>query len=153
MELVDVTDSKSVDGNIVRVRLPPPAPARRKRYIACDEFFLSEQNSSCAYSAAPRPQTAAALPVCGFVCHRKNIGFNRPFQGNARRRQAASSESILLRYSTSEQTHFLFPFSDPHPPRLAIDAIPPGLHLRKYAVFCISVFSHALIFSALCYNG
>ena len=26
MELVDVTDSKSVGGNIVRVRVPPPAP-------------------------------------------------------------------------------------------------------------------------------
>ena len=26
MELADVTDSKSVDGDIVRVRVPPPAP-------------------------------------------------------------------------------------------------------------------------------
>ena len=26
MELADVTDSKSVDGNIVWVRVPPPAP-------------------------------------------------------------------------------------------------------------------------------
>ena len=104
---------------------------------------------------APKPQPLCRFAVLSVI--QKNIGFNRPFQGNARRRQAAwcphSSESILLRYSTSEQTHFLFPFFDPRPPRLAIDAIPPGLHLRKYAVFCISVFSHALIFSALCYNG
>ena len=28
MELADVTDSKSVDGNIVWVRVPPPAPRR-----------------------------------------------------------------------------------------------------------------------------
>ena len=39
MELVDVTDSKSVGGNIVSVRVRLPAPARRKRHIACDEFF------------------------------------------------------------------------------------------------------------------
>jgi hypothetical protein len=29
MELVDVTDSKSVGGNIVRVRVPPPAPKQK----------------------------------------------------------------------------------------------------------------------------
>ena len=28
MELADVTDSKSVDGNIVWVRVPPPAPRK-----------------------------------------------------------------------------------------------------------------------------
>ena len=28
MELVDVTDSKSVGGDIVRVRVPPPAPEK-----------------------------------------------------------------------------------------------------------------------------
>ena len=28
MELADVTDSKSVDGDIVWVRVPPPAPVR-----------------------------------------------------------------------------------------------------------------------------
>ena len=28
MELVDVTDSKSVGGNIVWVRVPPPAPIK-----------------------------------------------------------------------------------------------------------------------------
>ena len=39
MELVDVTDSKSVGSDTVWVRVPPPAPARRKRHIACDELF------------------------------------------------------------------------------------------------------------------
>ena len=29
MELADVTDSKSVDGDIVWVRVPPPAPAKK----------------------------------------------------------------------------------------------------------------------------
>ena len=39
MELADVRDSKSRGGDTVRVRPPPPAPARRKRHIACDELF------------------------------------------------------------------------------------------------------------------
>ena len=40
MELADVTDSKSVDGNIVRVRVPPPAP-RKKSPLSTDkgDFF------------------------------------------------------------------------------------------------------------------
>ena len=39
MELVDVTDSKSVGSDTVWVRVPLLAPARRKRHIACDEPF------------------------------------------------------------------------------------------------------------------
>ena len=39
MELVDVVDSKSTAGDSVPVRVRPPAPARRKRHIACDELF------------------------------------------------------------------------------------------------------------------
>ena len=47
-------------GNRTWVRIPPAAPARRKRHIACDEFFISLQNSSCAHFAAPRFQTGPA---------------------------------------------------------------------------------------------
>ena len=39
MELVDVVDSKSTAGDSVPVRVRPPAPARCKRHIACDELF------------------------------------------------------------------------------------------------------------------
>ena len=34
MELADVTDSKSVDGDIVWVRVPPPAPNTEKNESA-----------------------------------------------------------------------------------------------------------------------
>ena len=42
MELVDVTDSKSVGGNIVWVRVPPPAPAESlDAQSACGAFFFA----------------------------------------------------------------------------------------------------------------
>ena len=37
MELADVTDSKSVDGDIVWVRVPPPAPSKHEEKDACRE--------------------------------------------------------------------------------------------------------------------
>ena len=44
MELADVTDSKSVDGDIVWVRVPPPAPCKNESYdtkgIATFVLFL-----------------------------------------------------------------------------------------------------------------
>ena len=44
-----------------RVRIAPGVPARRKRHIACDEFFMHcIKNSSCAHSAAPRFRTGFA---------------------------------------------------------------------------------------------
>ena len=64
-ELADETDSKSVIRKGVWVRVPPPAPARRKRYIACDELFISFQGSLCAHSAAPHLQTGSAASDCG----------------------------------------------------------------------------------------
>ena len=39
MELADVTDSKSVDGNIVWVRVPPPAPCK-KPYLPIRQIRL-----------------------------------------------------------------------------------------------------------------
>lgn len=45
MELADVLDSKSSDGNIVRVRLPPPAPKKAARSAA---FFLFNNYLYCS---------------------------------------------------------------------------------------------------------
>ena len=36
MELADVTDSKSVDGDIVWVRVPPPAPKKETPFKSVD---------------------------------------------------------------------------------------------------------------------
>ena len=69
--------AKGVVGlNRARVRIPPSAPARRKRHIACDEFFVFPARSpSHAHSAAPRVGTgpdAAGLrfgmPSRGRLC-------------------------------------------------------------------------------------
>ena len=40
MELADVTDSKSVDGDIVWVRVPPPAPKIQGTPLECPVFLL-----------------------------------------------------------------------------------------------------------------
>ena len=40
MELVDVTDSKSVDGDIVWVRVPPPAPKKSLLSLDKSDFFI-----------------------------------------------------------------------------------------------------------------
>lgn len=61
MELVDVADSKSADGNIMWVRVPPPAPARHKRHIACDELFIKAHRSLILLCLAFRPANASLL--------------------------------------------------------------------------------------------
>ena len=72
------------------VRIQSGAPARRKRHIACDELFhfiaklivrsfccssLPNRNRFAGLQFGCR-RCAAVLSV--FVCHRKNIDFNRP---------------------------------------------------------------------------
>lgn len=61
MELVDVADSKSADGNIMWVRVPPPAPARHKRHIACDELFIKAHRSLILLCLAFRPANASLV--------------------------------------------------------------------------------------------
>ena len=54
-----MTDSKSVGGNIVWVRVPPPAPRRSKLCIACSDFFQkSERTHAAAPPFQPRPAYA-----------------------------------------------------------------------------------------------
>ena len=43
MELADVTDSKSVDGNIVWVRVPPPAPRRGESLWLAAIYFCKSR--------------------------------------------------------------------------------------------------------------
>ena len=61
MELVDVTDSKSVGGNIVWVRVPPPAPVESlDAQYACGAFFF-------AYASV-------LAPKCPLFCLRQTPG-------------------------------------------------------------------------------
>ena len=76
MELVDVTDSKSVGSDTVWVRVPPPAPRRSKFCIACSDLFYKSER---AHTAAPplriRPAALgfdSASPLRGaFIAHIK----------------------------------------------------------------------------------
>ena len=64
MELVDVTDSKSVGSDTVWVRVPPPAPRRSKRHIACSGFFCEGQGDSAALPLQPATASAGFGGAC-----------------------------------------------------------------------------------------
>lgn len=55
VELVDSLASGASARKGVRVRLPPRAPRRRKRHIACGDFFKVTARSFCCGSS-PRPR-------------------------------------------------------------------------------------------------
>ena len=59
--MVDVADSKSAGGDSVWVRVPPPAPRRRKRHIACGDFF--QKSPRAHFAAAPFRIKAAANDI------------------------------------------------------------------------------------------
>ena len=53
MELADVTDSKSVGGNTVRVRPPPPAPKKERTFVYQDKgSFFSMKPAAVGKSRA-----------------------------------------------------------------------------------------------------
>ncbi len=105
-ELADALDSGSSGVTPVQVQVLLSAPARRKRYIACDELFHFHSKAHCAlillllafaksharlaYSVASALTTARCRyqlfagyrPGGGIFCHRRNIDFNRPLQSN-----------------------------------------------------------------------
>ena len=119
--------------NAARVQIPPSAPARRKRQIACDELFpfrakLIARSFCC--SSLPTMTRSAAVggfaalwmrpapcgycaglavgcrPAGGILHGRENIDFDRPFQ------PAASVRSLAAGFFLSGQTHRA---SLPHP--------------------------------------
>ena len=97
--MADDADSKSVGGNTVWVQVPPPAPARRKRHIACDDFFCKK--SSCAHSAAPRfPAKLCCANFCG--------GPGRPV-GRQRTALHSKSPAERLGFSHTAPSFLLLP--------------------------------------------
>ena len=69
VELVDSLASGASARKGVRVRLPPRAPRRSKRYIVCSDFFYKKSERT-HFIAPPFQITTAALslqlgPLCG----------------------------------------------------------------------------------------
>lgn len=65
MELVDVADSKSADGDIVGVRAPPPAPLEMTGFLGFEEpgfFFAFGQFSPVFSPVTPRSHRVSWIP-------------------------------------------------------------------------------------------
>ena len=82
------------------VRIPPPPPARRKRHIACDEFFMLHGHQG---PGSPDDQRQTVRTCAGFlessrlpVHIRLTIGGSGPFgrQPSAHRKSAAGRKTV-----------------------------------------------------------
>lgn len=65
MELVDVADSKSADGDIVGVRVPPPAPLGMTGFLEFERpsFFVASGQFSPEFSpVTPRSHRVSWIP-------------------------------------------------------------------------------------------
>ena len=56
--MVDVTDSKSVGGNTVWVRVPPPAPRQNKAMRSCGGTSTATSTDDLVFPFQPRPADA-----------------------------------------------------------------------------------------------
>ena|GEM_PF-2458241 len=97
MELADVTDSKSVDGNIVWVRVPPPAPRRGESlWLAAIYFCKSRLRLTDCRSFSAKSHAAPLLLACkrahdAPACYQLFAG------------RACAAASFLYRHYTSER--------------------------------------------------
>ncbi len=67
--MADASDSKSDDGNIVRVQVPPPAPKQKDRFTDCETVFFcvaSGKPGALAVSACADEFLYRALPSFPF---------------------------------------------------------------------------------------
>ena len=64
-ELVDVTDSKSVDGDIVRVRVPPSAPPTPGEEFYKQVYFIVCRRSSMVEHLPSAPRTLPSREALG----------------------------------------------------------------------------------------
>ena len=75
MELVDVADSKSADGDIMWVRVPPPAP-NKKSSLCCSFLFAKVGENPHWVRCAPAGAIPRPTDACGGswaeVSHRRH---------------------------------------------------------------------------------
>ena len=91
--MVDVADSKSAGGDSVWVRVPPPAPRRRKRHIACGDFF---QKSPRAHFAASSFQTEPAPDRSGSGHDRASAHHGRNVRQSWKKQLTISEKDSIL---------------------------------------------------------
>ena len=84
MELVDVADSKSADGDIMWVRVPPPAP-NKKSSLCCSFLFAKVGENPHRVRCAPAGAIPRPTDACGGswaeVSHRRHQKAQYPICG------------------------------------------------------------------------
>lgn len=102
--MADAPDSKSGDGNIVRVQVPPPAPQRRSQcgifFIAFPASITAENEKEDAEPSSPHPLSAFLTFRCRRTCSpclRRPSGYQRLRLPCSRRGRQYPFRGILQR--------------------------------------------------------
>ena len=94
-ELVDARDLKSLDGNVVWVRVPPPAPIKSMIYWKIDRSLLDQEAVTVRKQYGFDPDPAKVVPGSPYIqCRPRHLA-----PGETRRRQSIAKQTPRLAWS------------------------------------------------------